>query len=493
MKRLLFINFLLASMAASAQDNNLLLDRKFWSANPDITAVKNAVSQGNSPSALNPMAMDAVVMAINNGASAETIKFLLEQQGNDVNKLTHDSRTYIFWAANKGNIDIVNYLLKKGANVNVQDSHDMTPIGFAAAIGQPNTEVYDALIKAGANVKQKNADGASLLLLAIGNDTNFKLTEYFIAKGLSLKDADKNGNTAFNYAARSGNIPVMKALLQKGVKYTDNALLMAAQGSRRGGNTLDVFEYLLSLNIKPTVTGAKGENVLHSIVLRPDQKEIIDFFLAKGVDVNQQDEEGNTVFINAAAGKTTEVLEQLLPEVKNINQLNKKNASALTMAVKSGSTATVNLLLQHGADVNVTDAEGNNLAYYLVQSYGTARGGVKSDDFESKAKALADKGLNLAAPQKNGNTLYHIAVVKNDITLLKKITALQADVNAKNKEGLSPLHKAALVAKNDEILKYLLSVGAKKDATTEFEETAFDLAKENESLSQNHVSIDFLK
>ena len=94
--------------------------------------------------------------------------------------------------------------------------------------------------------------------------------------------------------------------------------------------------------------------------------------------------------------------------------------------------------------------------------------------------------MNLTAPQKDGSTLYHFALLKNDLTLLKKLADLKIDVNAKNKDGLTALHKAAMIAKNDAILKYLFSIGAKNDIKTEFDETAFDLAKENETLTQNN-------
>jgi ankyrin repeat protein len=84
-------------------------------------------------------------------------------------------------------------------------------------------------------------------------------------------------------------------------------------------------------------------------------------------------------------------------------------------------------------------------------------------------------------------------VAKNDLALLKRLQPLGIDVNAKNTEGLTALHKAAMVSKDDAVMKYLLELGAKKDAVTNYKETAFDLAAENESLTKNNVSVNFLK
>ncbi|MFL9481941.1 ankyrin repeat domain-containing protein [Chitinophagaceae bacterium LWZ2-11] len=511
MKLLFLAAFITASFSLQAQ-NNTLLDQSFWKNTPDLTAVKAEIKKGNNPSEATKNGMDAVVYAINGQASNEVIKFLLEQKGNDANKLTHDGRTYIFWAANRGNVEIVEYLISKGAKVNVEDTHDMTAIRFAAAAGQTNTKLYDVLINAGSDVKQKNRDGANLLLLAIANDKELIITDYFISKGLSLKDTDAAGNTAFNYAAKSGNIQLMKTLVQKGVKYNDNAMIMATLSGGRGSaaNGIEVFQYLESLNIKPTAVNANGENALHNTVRKPNQTEIIKYFLSKGVSVNQADNDGNTPFMNAAlSNRDTAVINLLAQSVKDINQRNKKGVSALAMAVKNNGAEVVQLLINKGADINTADAEGNNLAFYLIQSYSAqAQGGgqqagrqvggpgdnqPRPDAFSAKSKVLQEGGFNLTTPQKDGNTLYHLAIVKNDVSLLKRIEKLNVDVNAKNKEGLTPLHKAAMISKDDVILKYLLSIGAKKDVGTEFKETAFDLAKENEYFAKTNVSIDFLK
>lgn len=495
MKKIFLLSFTLVTLILSAQQKNTLLDQDFWKSKPDVAAVKAEIAKGNSATAFNPMAFDATTLAINNDAPNATIKYLVELDGNGIAKLTHDARIYLHWAAFRGNTEIVDYLIAKGSDINLLDSHDTTPAVFAAGNGQANVAIYEAFFKAGLDPKKKYKDGANLLLLAIANDKDLTLTNYLITKGLSLKDTDSDGNTAFNYAARGGNIALLKTLLDKGVKYNDNALLIAAQGTRRSANTIEVYKYLIDdLKIKPTATSKEGETVLHSLVRKPNHAEIVTYFLAKGVDVNKANNEGTTALMNASADKDVAVIELLLPKVKNINALNTKGESALTMAVKSGSADVVSLLLKNGADVNTKDKDGNNLAYYLIQSYRPQAGpDQKKDDFNDKMKVLQDKGLNFASTQKDGSTLYHIAIAKNDITLLKKIADLKVDVNAKNKESLTALHKAAMLSKDDAILKYLLSVGAKKDITTEFDETAYSLAKENEFLTKSKVSVDFLK
>jgi ankyrin repeat protein len=493
MKQLLALLFVAASLHLQAQ-NNVLLDPAFWKSNPDLATVKATVEKGNNPSELNRSAFDPVVYAINNNASTEVITYLLEQKGNEVNKLTHDARTYIFWSAARGNLPIVEYLLSKGAKLDLLDSHGTTALGFAANAGQANTKIYDAMVRAGADIKQKNPDGASLLLTAIANDKDQALTNYFISKGLSLQETDAAGNTAFNYVARSGNIELMQSLLQKGVKATDQAFLMASQGrgAAGAGNGMPVYQYLESLGLKPTVVNKNGENLLHYLARKPNQQEIIRYFIGRGVSISQVDQEGNTPFGNAAAAnKDTATLTLLLP-AKGINQANKKGVTPLALAVRSNSPEVVQYLINKGADVNVYDAAGNNLAWYLVQSYG-GQGGNAQDAFGAKMNVLQQAGYNLTTPQKDGSTLFHLAIAKGELPLLKKLAPLQVDVNAKNKEGLTALHKAAMLAKDDSMLKYLLSIGAQKEATTAFKETAYELAKENEFLSKTNVSVDFLK
>ncbi|RZJ73298.1 ankyrin repeat domain-containing protein [Flavobacterium sp.] len=475
--------------SANAQ-TNVFLDRAYWKSAPTVETVKSDEQKGSDATKLNANAFDATVYAILEKAPKETIEYLLSKPGNDVNKITHDGRTYLFWAAYAGNPDLMAYLKAKGAKTDLHDDHGYTVLNFAAATGQTNTKVYDLCISYGANLKKDlDHDGANALLLAAGSAKDLTVVDYFVSKGFDLKSKDANGNGALNYVAKSGNREIMDALQKKGAKFTDNAMVMAAQGSRSNTNKLETYQYLESKGVKPNTVGANGENPLHYVVRKENQTEVINYFLSKGVDVNKATKEGNTVLMNAATAADLPTLKLLSEKTKNINATNAKGQSALTYAIQFNSPEAVAFLLEKGADAKITDVDGNNLAYYLVQSYNPK----KSEAFDSKLRALQQKGVDVTSAQKNGNTLYHLAIAKDDMSLLERAKSLNIDINKKNGEGLTALHKAAMSAKNGDVLKFLVASGAKKSDKTDMNETAFDLASENEILKQNKVAIDFLK
>lgn len=480
-----------ALIGSSLNAQNAFLDRAYWKSGPTVAKVQADEQKGNDATQLNANAFDATVYAILEKAPKETIEYLLSKPGNDVNKITHDGRTYLFWAAYAGNTQLMEYLKSKGAKTDLHDDHGYTVLNFASATGQTNTKVYDLCLAYGANLKKDlDHDGANALLLSVAMAKDMTAPDYFIAKGLSVKSKDANGNTALDYAAKSGNRPVMEALLSKGVKFTDNAMIMAAQGSRANTNTLATYQFLESKGVNPNAKGVNGENALHYIVRKEKQDDIIAYFLSKGLDSNQATKEGNTVLMNAAASNPDATLVAMFAkDSKNINAKNTKGQSALSLAIQGNTAEIASLLIASGADARVTDVDGNNLAYYLVQSYNAK----KDSEFESKLKLLQSKGVDIKSAQKNGNTLYHLALAKNDLTLLKKAHDLGADVNQKNSEGLTALHKAAMTSKTDEALKYLISVGAKTSDKTDMNETAYELASENEAFQQHKISIDFLK
>ncbi len=491
MKKIFVIALLLSAYFSNAQSS--LLSADFWKNNPNLKTVKKEIKQGNSASEANRGNYDPVSMAINNNASLDVIKFLIDQEGNSVDKTTHDGRLYIHWAANKGNIDLIKYLIEKGTDINRTDDKGATPLAFAASNGQIDKGVYEAFFKAGVSPKYRNANGATFMHLAVGYDKELALTDFLISKGLNLDDVDANGNTVFDYAARTGIVPILTQLEIKGIKPTDRALIFASEGTRFSANSLDFYKYLVEeLNLNPSVQGSNGENVLHNLVKKKEQEEIVAYFLSQGVDVNQTNKEGNTVLMEAAKGSDVSVLKNINDKTTNINQLNNNGMSALSFAVNNGSAEVVTTLIAEKADLNVRDNAGNLISYYLVQSYGPVRPNQK-DQFPDKLEVLKNAGVDFKAPQKDGSTLLHLAVAKNDVKLFKQFEQFGLNVNEVNEEQMTALHKAALIAKDDQVLKYLVAQGADVTLKTEFDETAYDLASENEILQKANISIDFLK
>ncbi|MHA7942592.1 ankyrin repeat domain-containing protein [Formosa sp. 3Alg 14/1] len=487
--------FLALGTLVQAQESNVFLDRDFWGTNPTVEVIEQKIKEGNDPAQLNGRSFDAVATAILQGASNTNVYHLLKKEGNDVNKLTHDGRTYIFWAANKGNVELMEYLIKHGAKTDILDNHGYSLLNFAAATGQKDTKVYDLCLANGAKLTDLDHHGANALLLVSQRAKDFSTINYFTAKGLDLNTKDADGNGIFNYVAKSGNTKMLDQLIAKGVDYKTlnneggNAMIFASIGGRGSSNDLSVFKYLEDKGIKANVTTKNGLTPLHGLAGKSKDEAVIKYFLAKGVDVNQADQNGNTPFLNASSNNDLAIITLLEPKLKDINYTNKKGESALALAVKNNTTDVVSYLLKKKADINVVDASGSNLTTYLIESYSPR----SEADFKSKLALLSANGLDISKPQANGNTLYHLALDQNHFELLKLAKQYKADINAVNAEGISPLLKSAMSSQDDVVLKYLLENGADKSMTTEFEETAYDLASENELLKANNVNINFLK
>lgn len=482
---------MLVSLQTLAQDNPFL-ESSYWNGKPAISDIKANMAKGHSITQANSGGFDPTTYAIMAGNPVSTIQFLIDQ-GNSVNKRTHDSRTYIFWAASRGNLEIMKFLMEKGAKTDLRDSHGYTVTQFAAAGGQQTPEIYDFFIQNGVDLKAETTEnGRNLLHILIGRLQDFKMLDYFESKGLSLTSTDNNGNGLFNYAARSGNREVLEKLIKRGVPYGENkvsgenAIIMA---STNGSATLDFFKYLENLGLNPTAKTNHGTTALHNLASSNKDLEVFQYFIGKGLKVNDADENGNTPLINAANRNSLEVVAFLAEKTKNINHTNNEGISALTRAVTSNGPEVVDYLLSKGADANVQDHDGNNLGYYLVRYYRPNAQNI----FDEKLEALVAKGFSPKKVQGNNKTLFHLAIDRNDLDLLKKVNTLGIDVNAKDKSGNTVLHYAAMKAQNDEVLKYLISVGANLKATTDFEETAYDIAVENEILRENKVDLNFLK
>lgn len=484
---------IVTSMAQNKAPENPFMDRDYWATTPSIAEIDAKIAQGYSITESNRGGYDPVTFAIFSQNPPATIAHLLAQ-GNDVNKRTHDSRTYLFWAASRGYLDIMELLLDKGARTDLKDSHGYTVAQFAAATGQDNTSVYEFLIKNGVDlVGEKDHDGREVILIAAPRVKNLDLIDYFISKGMDIHTTDDNGNGIFSYAAQGGNIDVLNALIERGVNIKanhntkENAMLFASRGGRGTSNSLALFKYLEGLGIDPNVTSVEGVTPIHNLARSSKDIEIYDYFIAKGVNPNAVDTNGNTALINAASRNNLEIIKYLAQKTSDIDHLNQEGYSALAIAVQNNSAEVVSYLLSKGASIDQVDKKGNSLVYHLLDTRGLPK------DFDQKVVALKAKGLDFTKTQEQDKNLWHLAVQKNNLALLQTVSKLGADINAKDSQGNTPLHYAALQTDNVELLKFLLSKGADNSLTTGFGETPFELASENELLVKGGADLNFLK
>ncbi len=486
---------LLINLIVSAQPN-ILLDRAFWKQQPSLEEVKSKIAEGHDPAELNRFAFDALSWALIEKNPMTTLKFLLDQPGNSVNKLTHDGRTYIFWAAYRDNLEFMKYLVDKGAATNIIDDHGYSLLNFAAVTGQANPKLYDFIIANGAQVKEeRNHDGAHALLLVMPFLEDEEMVRYFEQKGLNLKDTDKDGSNAYHYAAKGGHIEMLEWLTKQKLESDisnqvgENAMHFAAMGTRGKTNGLDVFQYLESKNVVPTAITKSGNTPLTYYATKDMEEEVVKYFIKKGMNVNQVTKNGYNALINASVKGSEEIITLLAENTTDLNHANKKGETALAIAVRYNSPQVVKLLLKKGADPECIDTEGNSLVYYLIESYSPR----KVANFQEKFELLKEAGLDFSTAQGGGNNFYPLAAQRNSLDLLKMAREMELDINVKNEEGLTPLHVAAMKANKEEMLKYLIAQGADKHILTDFDESVYELASENEILQKKQINLKFLE
>ncbi|GAB6178795.1 hypothetical protein JCM14036_01140 [Desulfotomaculum defluvii] len=129
--------------------------------------------------------------------------------------------TPLMYASEKGHNDIIQLLLKNGAEVNaIQSTAGITPLNLAIIGG--NVETIKLLLKGGADVNLSDEkDGMTPLMLASGVVPNIKnsceTVKLLLDSDAEVNAVDKNfGWSALHYAVYEGNQEKVQVLLDEG-------------------------------------------------------------------------------------------------------------------------------------------------------------------------------------------------------------------------------------------------------------------------------------
>ncbi len=167
-------------------------------------------------------------------------------KGHDVNAKDNFHSTPLFLAVlNNGAPELINCLIKNGAQIDPRSLENTTPLLEAARFSKFNT--IEALILNGANVNVVDDKGNTPLILASLYNNDPRIIELLISKGANINAIDSEGETALIKASQKSNFPlIVDALLRNGANPDDTSVsgfnpFMRACRFNKNPEIIDVF------------------------------------------------------------------------------------------------------------------------------------------------------------------------------------------------------------------------------------------------------------
>ena len=238
------INYQLGEEKTNLLEQAILYDK------PDIV---NLVDKGESTPLI-------VAILQNNNDSAN----ILIEKGANLNMKDIFGRTALHLAAQKKNRYILQKLLEKKTEIDIEpkDSVNVTPLSYAATFG--DVECVRLLLDSGANINSKDINSWTPLFYAVEYG-KMDAAKLLIDRGANILEKNKFGNTPLHVACKRGNLDMVKLLLEngslKGINDQDNMGLTALMYAVSSEN-LDIVELLLEYGADMTLKDKNNLSVL---------------------------------------------------------------------------------------------------------------------------------------------------------------------------------------------------------------------------------------
>ena len=425
---------------------NKLLESANYNKVTEVNDLVNNENIGKIINGVNGSGDSALIFAAMRN-NIDTLNALLKVPGIDVNIKNKNGNTALIIAASKGNAGIVKALLGvPGINVNIQNKENKnTALIIAASNG--DIAIAQGLLKVpGIDVNIKNNKNNTALTIAASNWYTEIAQSLLAVKGIDVNAHREGDDTALMFAAMSGDIAIVNALLKVpgiDIKTTVNEK-----------NNINSTALILATKSPVHAMGNKDKELA-----KQNQLAIVKKLLeVKNINVNANDDEGNTALISATIGGRTDIVEALL-EVKyiDVNAHSEGGDTALIRATIGGRTDIVKALLnKQGIDVNI-QGKNKNTALIIAASNGSTE----------IVKALLNKqGIGVNIQNNDGNTAAISAATNGHTEIVKALLDKQGiDVNIQNNDGNTAAISAAIsadisaaISRRIDIVKALLKV-----------------------------------
>jgi ankyrin repeat protein len=256
------------------------------------------------------------------------------------------------------------------------------------------------------------------------------------------KTAQSYYNASYTFAR---NIPYkqkarkISVLLHQGLQATRKLISNTYQALRNNKLTYTCASY-----INTSATWAQQN--IPTLLIQHNLQSLYNLSKHLGARLNPHSIYTSTALRAAIMNGNIDMVRELLDNGVDPNTTFNHGINALMMALFTGSRPIMDLLLNHGADINRRTDTGRSILFMTYQA--------EMIDY------LIQHGADVTACTHDGNTLLHRAVVYFP-QLIPTIIAHHADINAQNNQGQTPL----MIACQHNALEsacQLISLGADK-------------------------------
>ncbi|XP_014065672.2 LOW QUALITY PROTEIN: kinase D-interacting substrate of 220 kDa B [Salmo salar] len=376
-------------------------------------------------------------------------------------KMTTLATQSLFSYVEEDNVPAIKAHLDKFKEVDSRSENGQTSLMVASEQG--SIEIVQELIRRGANVNLDDVDCWTALISA-AKEGHVEVVKELLANNASLEHRDMGGWSALMWASYKGRVEVTQLLLEKGAspnitgQYSVYPIIWAA-----GRGHADIVHLLIHHGAKVNCSDKYGTTPLIWAARKGHYDSVI-HLLVNGADVDQEGANSMTALIVAVRGGFNEVVKEILKRNPNVNMTDKDGNTALMIAAKEGYNEIVQDLLDAGTYINIPDRSGETV---LI---GAVRGG-----HVEIVRALLNKYADIDVKGQDSKTALYWAVEKGNATMVRDILQCNPDTESCTKDAETPLIKATKMRKI-EIVELLLDRGAKVAAVDKKGDTALHIA-----------------
>lgn len=256
-------------------------------------------------------------------------------------------------AIRKSQIDVIEELFK-----NNQVDVNLHPSMLHNAVRRGDIRVIDLLIKNGAEINRKENDGNTPLMDAIVMLPSESVAKLLIDKGASLDIQNLDGETALSYATEhGGSFEIIKRLvaLKANLELKNTSGVTALMSACRK-NRIDVVKFLILAGANIEHVNGVCEWSPFRVAIFNNNVAFLKLLLEKKAMENVQ-----SAFMYAVGQNFTKIVDVLIEEGADVNHKAKTNCgprhtvTPLMYGVQNNCADVVTLLVERGVEVNMHD------------------------------------------------------------------------------------------------------------------------------------------